>query len=943
MERFDSLITDHLRRQVDDVLQDAAAESVVVGEEDVRRILRFCGACPFAVRILQQQPEGIPTILAPREPTRRRRRIVLQERLPRAVPSPVEELDTLRRAHRLEGARIALHHLEYRDDILGLTEDLSDIADIVLERVFSITERMLEEDRGPKPADGAMAVFSLGKLGGEELNFSSDIDLMFVYRAENDSDRTAKWFERQAAQLGNVLQATTPYGFFYRVDTRLRPEGSRGALTPSFLAVETYYHTFGEAWERQALLKLRPVAGDASLRNDVARVLEPFTYRKYIDEVEIADTLRGMDKLRRRMGENYKSCAERERDIKVRRGGIRDVEFITQAIQILYGGQYPEVRVPGTVIALRRMFESGLMHSADHETLMDGYQKLRLVEHALQLREGRQTYLLPSDAEELNRVAWIAGYDDSTALLKSLDEIARRVHDVYVAIFGRTEWEDRTSILVEESTSIENAQEVLREYGIQDVKAAQKRLQRFTTDPEHTYLQAKTKRRFLAILPRLLTYASEQPNPDRCLQQLERILDGVGSRSAFYDTMKDRPQVIQLLTAIAGGSEFLTETLRRDPALVESLGNAAYLRDGLTPGDLRTYANELDLAYPKEDIVERLVRLRNGVGMRLGVRFLLQLTEVDEIARELTTLAEFVLERLYETARPSLSIGTDDDLLIVGLGKLGGYELNFASDLDLVCFHGPPSVELTESPTEVYNRWVRAFLGVSGKRSTRGALYEIDLRLRPWGRNSPQVTTLDSLESYFQEKAWFWERMAFSRARPLLGADRWRAAFEEWRTRAIFGPGFSAENREDLVNMRARIEQQKGDQVIKAGPGGLIDVEFASQAVALTFGANRPRLRSGETCHVLLIAADLGLIDSTTALSLAKGYLFLRDVENRIRLVKHTSLDRLPTDEIELDALARRVFSKDVRDRTGRYLTERLDAVTRSLRENYSRLLDSLI
>ena len=618
MERLDSLITDHLRGQVGAVLAEAAEEFEIADPEEVTRVLRLCAACPLVLRILQQQPCGAPVLLAPRLSSRHKRRIVMLERLPKPGSDPEEDLNALRRAHRLEVSRIALHHLEHRSEIISLTEDLSDLADAVLKRVYAIAMRMHENDYGPQPDGSAMAVFSLGKHGGQELNFSSDIDLLFVYQAENPTDETAKWYDRLAALFGNLLMATTPYGFLYRVDTRLRPEGNRGALVPSFAAVETYYHTFGEAWERQALLKLRPAAGDEKLGKDVAKILEPFTYRKYIDEVEIAETLRGMDRLRRRMGEHYKVRADRERDIKVRRGGIRDVEFITQAIQILYGGQYPEVRVAGTMEALQRMFESGLMHSSDHETLTEGYTVLRLTEHALQLGEGRQMYQLPAGGKELDRLAWIAGYDDGPALTRNLDEITARIHEVYNAIFGRAEWEDHTSVLIEESTSIEDAAEVLEEFGIRDVNAAQKRLQRFAADPDHAYLQAKTKRRFLAILPRLLTFASEQPSPDRCLQQFERILDGIGSRSSFYDMMKDQPQAIELLTAIAGGSEFLTETLRRNPSLVESLGNETFLRDGLTRGNLHTYLHELRIAHPKYAPFEHLVRLRNGGEMRGG-------------------------------------------------------------------------------------------------------------------------------------------------------------------------------------------------------------------------------------------------------------------------------------------------------------------------------------
>ncbi len=582
MEAFDRLVTDHTRRLVEGLIEATKRDGTDLSPTDGARLMRLCAASPLTLRILQQQPAGVETVLSPRETTRSQRRARLGERLPPTGGSSEENLTALRQAHRVELARLALHHLEHGESILELSEDVSDLADATLNKVFEITENVVESERSPRPPDSSMAVLALGKHGGEELNFSSDVDLMFVYRDENpdrEGDDSAKWYDRQASLLCNELQTVTANGFLYRVDTRLRPEGTRGALVPSILAVEIYYHNFGELWERQALLKLRPVAGGRSLGRDVAKLLEPFTHRKYIDEVGIAETLRTMDRTRKRMGERYTLDEERQRDIKIRRGGIRDVEFITQGIQILYGGQYPEVRVSSTATALQRMFESGLLHSHDHRTLTDGYGLLRRIEHALQIREGRQNYQIPSETERLEPYAWIAGFENSAALREALDVTCKRIHEIYQGIFGRDEWKDRTSILLDESAATEESLSVLAEHGFVEPKAAWNRLRRLATDTEQPYLQAKTQRRFQAILPRLLACASDESEPDRCLQQFERILGGVGSRSTFYDIMKDQPQSMQILIAVAGGSEFLTKCLHRNPSLIETLGRQSYLRE----------------------------------------------------------------------------------------------------------------------------------------------------------------------------------------------------------------------------------------------------------------------------------------------------------------------------------------------------------------------------
>ncbi len=943
MDRLDQLVTDHVRRLTQGLIESAAEAGCNVRDEDTLRLQRLCAASPLSLRILQQQPYGIADVLEPRSSSRFRRRVLRDERLAKALQGAEDRLMALRKAHRLEMARIALHHLEPEHNILSLAGDLSDLADAILARVLAITHEMAIKEYGPCPGEAEFAVFALGKYGGEELNFSSDIDLMFVHRTAEPTEELLKWIDRHASLLCNELQASTPYGFLYRVDTRLRPEGSRGALVPSILAVETYYHTFGEDWERQALLKLRHVAGDDKLGADILKLLTPFTYRKYIDEVEIAETLRNMDALRRRMGERYDLSEDKERDVKIRTGGIRDVEFFTQAVQILYGGQYPEIRVSNTALALQRMYESGLLHSKDHEILDNGYQVLRRVEHSLQLPEGRQNYQLPKNPDDLRKIALVAGFESADELQSTLNESSRELHRVYEGIFGRTEWEDRTSQLVEESKMSETAVEVLKEHSMADPQAAWKRLQRLASDPEHPYLEGKTKRRLQAILPRLLGWASEEPDPDSCLQQFERILESVGSRSAFYDVMKDEPQTMQVLIAIAGGSEFLTETLRRDPALVESLGRDSYLREEVTYDELQAYERQIERAHPDEPFVERLVRLQNGVELRLGLRFLLRVDDTESIGREMCVLADFVFEQLYNAARPSLSIAEEDEMLVIGFGKFGGQEMNFASDLDAACFYGEPQFELTESSAALYGGWIRTLLETAVERCGRGKLFEIDLRLRPYGRNSPPITTLDSLERYFADKAWFFERLAYTRCRPVLGAERWKQDFEAWREQGIFGPGFSEQDYKDLVYMRGRIEREKGKEIIKAGPGGLIDVEFTSQAVALAYGAENAELRSGDTCSILNKAVERGLVDGQIVDKMVNGYRFLRDVENRIRLVRRTSFDMLPEKESELDALARRVYPKEQGNRNGAFFLEQLDEVTRTLREGYVQILESLI
>lgn len=418
------------------------------------------------------------------------------------------------RFHRSEMIRIAMRDLCEIADIQEITEELSDLADVTLSSVYTLLwERHIAEYGAPiaeATGDPArMTVIGMGKQGGRELNFSSDVDVMFVYDYDGETLGAEKqvsnkqFFTSLAQAFCDFVAKPSPEGFLYRIDTRLRPEGGCGQLAISLMTVEIYYHTYGRNWERQALLKARPIAGDKKVGERFMRLITPFTYRKYVDEVEIAQVLRDIDAMRSKSMEEIGAPELRYTNFKNGYGGIRDIEFFVQAVQMLYGGQYPEIKLAGTLVSLQRMYESHLLHSSDYQLLRDSYRFLRRIEHRLQMVNEQQVYFLPTQPEAQERLAQSMNVSAYEELKDEYDCITKQVRAVYIGVFHREEWEDPSDLISESEKYTEAIGEYLRPYEFEDPRQAFNYLKALQSSPD-PHLRTKNARLFRAILPRLL-------------------------------------------------------------------------------------------------------------------------------------------------------------------------------------------------------------------------------------------------------------------------------------------------------------------------------------------------------------------------------------------------------------------------------------------------------
>ncbi len=868
----------------------------------------------------------------------------------------------LRAFHRREMIRIAWRDLCNLADIQDITEELSDLAQTVISAVYRIEWKRMTEQYGipisqesGEPAQ--FCVIGVGKLGGRELNFSSDIDLMFVYDHEGETRggegkplHNSIFFQQLAQGICDVLTRPTPEGFLYRVDTRLRPEGSSGALAVSLMTIEIYYHTYGANWERQALLKARPVAGEGRVGFNFMSVITPFTYRKYVDELEIAEVLRSIDIMRQKSIANIGGVKKQAVNFKNGYGGIRDIEFFVQAVQMLYGGQYPEIKLNGTLVSLLRMHESHLLHTKDFDFLTDAYRFLRKIEHRLQMVSDQQVYELPSDPNARFRLAKSLDFDSYDTLKAKYDDFTKGVRKIYEGVFLRAEWADPSELIIDSETFDDRIGALLESYEFHDSKRAFQFLRALLKSPD-THLQPKTTRLFKAMLPRLLQYLKNSPDPDLALANFESLVSSFKARSALYESFCDQPNLLDLLVSVTSSSQFLTRLVKVDPSLMESLGRDDALENTITVDSLWKHYQIISNAYPTDERRDWLLRVENAAILQCGIRFILGLSDVETIERELSDIADFVLERSMEPARESLvakfpefTRDYGEEIAVVGFGKLGGREFNIASDCDICFIYSESRMTKETSSREYFQRWAAKYCVYLEDKSRLGFLYIPDTRLRPFGKSAPLASSKESFLEYYRDRAQFWEKMALTRARVVCGNPAIQAFLDDLKEELLFQTVPSRKDLESILTMREKIEKYKSEETLKAGPGGIVDVEFIAQTLTLYYGPSHTSMRKSATLEIIRAASQEGLIPQEEGTALIESYRFLREVENRLRIVDNVSIDSIPKDPEELEKLTRRYALRlDTDKLTPEGFLETIANHTHTVREIYTRFFDDLL
>ena len=859
----------------------------------------------------------------------------LQARLAE-VADEAELSRALRAFRHAEMVRIVWRDLAGKASLAETLNDLSELAEVCVDEALTRLDGWLRDDWGaPCDAAGAaqfLSVLGMGKLGGRELNVSSDIDLIFVYGVDGEvqgrrAKSNAEYFLRLGRQLIRVLDERTADGWVFRVDMRLRPWGESGPLVASLEAVAHYYEAVGREWERYAMIKARPIAGDRATGERLMQILRPFVYRKYLD-FGVFDALREM-----------KSAIEQEMarrgmqdDIKLGPGGIREVEFIGQAFQLIRGGREKALQVHGIVEALTLLAARGDLPQRAVDALIRGYAVLRRVENRLQAAADRQTHCLPEDAVARARLAHAMGRRDWAALLRDLDDVRRDVHQTFNRILAAPPAADGdsgdadTALLAwrhaearqaafDDGEALDEANrrlgEGLTQLGFQDGHEALQGVLGFAGGAVARSLSEQGRARLSKVLPPLIRAAAEQSNPDETLRRLLHWVQTIARRSVYLSLLNEHPAALKQLVRLVSASSWLADYLGRHPVLLDELLDPRRLGEPLARDALAAALRQRLAQCAPADTEERMETLRQfkqAQAFHAAVAEVLGRWPLMRVSDALTAVAEVSLEAGCELAWRDIAERYGEPTFrqrgetrqaamgIIAYGKLGGLELGHGSDLDLVFLHNSRGADqYTRGDRAVDNA---TFFARVGQRlmhyintpTASGKLYEVDLRLRPSGNSGLLVASMAAFEAYQHEKAWTWEHQALVRARFICGDADIATRFAAIRRAVLSQPRDLDQLRRDVVAMRQRMREQFGSKSaelfhLKHDAGGIVDIEFMVQYGVLAWSAQHPELTVwSDNVRLLADFARSGLMPSEAAELLTQAYLAYRACSHRLAL-----------------------------------------------------------
>jgi glutamate-ammonia-ligase adenylyltransferase len=889
-------------------------------------LARIGGASQFLADVLRRRPSTLAWLLEPRTMRPWLAEELAEDAAQSLRPFTTREarMNALRRFKYRQLLRVGARDLLGDADMAGTTEELSRLADACLAQALADAEADARARFGaPLDAEGAptgLAVVGMGKLGGEELNYSSDIDLVFVYGAEGETAGGAEgrldngaYFARVCRDVVAMIEEVTEEGYAFRVDLRLRPEGRMGPVAMSLDAYRAYHRERAELWERQALLKARVSAGDPGVAARFADWARETVYRPGLDE-RVLPAIRGMKRQidRALRGRGAEGSA---RNVKLGRGGIREIEFLVQALQLLYGGDDPWLRERNSLKALFRLTERGYLAPDLGRRLSHALVHLRTVEHRLQILHEFQTHTLPDDPLELGRLARRVGIAAPppaaarrfTAVHRA---VTRDVHRAFREFFAERPAAAPARLRLPSRMA-------LAATGFADPERALQNLRMIVEGRPLVPYPGALRAALARLQPVLLDACWKSPDPDEALNQFERFLAAAGPRAGYVELLAAEPHLVEGLVRLCAGGDLLAQLLVAQPELLASLADPAVLEGRRTRGGFRAaLAPVFAPGLPAAEQRDRLRRIKQAQELTVVWRYLLGVTDIDRYSRELTALAEATLDAgwLLATSAQAERYGVPRDAagrfvaaVVVGLGKLGGRELTTGSDLDLFVTFGRggagPSDGETDGPARVdahtfYSGAVERLASALGDITPAGVAFAVDLRLRPGSKGSGFAAGVDALERYYEEHGDLWERQSLTRARLLLGdralARRVRAVLR----RIVYGAALPAAALKEIRDVRRRMEVELGKETrgrwhVKLGRGGLVDVEFLAQALQLVHGAARPGVRRASTTAALAALGRAGVRPDADAL--AARYRFLRRVSTALRL-----LGARPTDTLEL-------------------------------------------
>jgi glutamate-ammonia-ligase adenylyltransferase len=840
------------------------------------------------------------------------------------------------------------------------TWELSCLADAAVQIAYEYSRARLCELYGQAISpDGhtlGFVVFGMGKLGGQDLNFSSDIDLIYMY--ESDAGHTTGgskgdieprvFFTHLAQKLTRALSDQVAGGRVFRVDLRLRPDGSNGPVVNSLSSTLGYYEAWGQTWERAALLKTRPIAGDIALGERFIAEIQPFVFRRYLDFTTVED----LKDMKARIERSLSKAEPTTHNVKLGRGGIREIEFVSQVLQLIHAGKDPHVRELKTVPALDRLAEGHYLAAADRDALRGAYRFLRQLEHKIQVVHDRQTHSLPDSEAEIRVLArrmrikdWgkvksqkskVKGQNfhppaDEVALFWSLFHAhTEAVHQIFRSLFYAPEegqadpHAEAVQAFFEALDDRERAAEYLRQFGFRDVEHSYRHAVLLHAGPPHSPASPRRRKILYDLAPSLFREVTRAADPDFALAGMANLVASIGARSSFLALLRENPSTLRTLVGLFGTSAYLSQTFLRHPELLDSLVRADLVEihkpQAMMQAELSARLTEVN---DLEDRLDILRRYRTEEFLRIGINDSNGLLDCTQASIQLSDLAQTCLVGAYETARAALFgqlrlSALPGRFAVLGMGKLGARELNYNSDVDLIFLYLPAeqadrgATHPKVGPHEIFTKLAQRIISTLQVQTREGYVYKIDTRLRPSGRSGSLVSSLAAFERYHQASSQVWERQALIKARVVAGDLSLTAPIQGLLEAIVYADSIAADDVAEIDRLRGRIETELAGEArdrfnIKTGRGGIVDIEFLVQMLQLRYGRRFPALRQRATLPALEALQTCGVLPADDCQLLGQGYRFLRTLENRLRIDCDQPVEALESGGAQLPLLARRM------------------------------------
>ena len=844
----------------------ATIENFPLGEDALLRLFALSSVC--ATRIAQS-PKLLIWLSQEEVCMQPRNRAEMANDLDRMAEDDIAagNFRALRRWKNKEMTRIALRELAGAAALEETTLELSQLAEICVREVFAHWNSKLRESSGSPAAK--FGILALGKLGGRELNHSSDVDLIFLYSEEGDlSPRVSyhQWFNRLSEKILETFSTPDPEGALFRVDLRLRPEGGAGPLTRSLESMENYYAGFGETWERIALIKARGIAGDRELAYEFLRQHQPFIYPRS----PTPDLLDEVAKIKRRIERDVVRTDAVERNVKLGRGGIREIEFVVQTLQFIHGGRNAFLQDTSTLGALRSLAQLELIPVKEVLDLDRAYRFLRLVEHRLQIEAEQQIHTLPQDRAALERIARGLGFESSKTFGAELKGHMQNVRSVFDRVVSSTPGQTTAPDLK----------------FFKDEKSAARSLNDLLRPTSASHVAPRTKQIFGKLRPALLEQIAKTADPDTTLNQFVRFVEAYGLRGLIFELLATNPTLLELLIKTLDRSRFAGDLLIRRPQLLEEITRDKSFNQ---PRSIAEHIGRLETFGASATHLDPIRAYRQRQTLRIIMRDVLDVADAPVIFAELSDLAEACL-----TFTNKLLGG--ENLTIIALGKFGGRELNYGADLDVI-FVGDDT------------RAAQNLVGAMTQPSAEGTIGSLDARLRPDGEKGPLVAPLPAYESYYRDRAQLWEIHALTRARPVDGPLS--MAYNETVEKVWHDVGQKSDLFAKIDNMLERIQKERSSgsefRDFKTGVGGMIEGEFLVQALQMRSGTWEPNWEKA------LLALQKGnVLPGPDAKKAIQSYNFLRRIETTLRRFENKNVSALPTTSEEQTKIAKRLGHKQL-------------------------------